>query len=786
MEHNKNILSKSNNSNRYLHSSPNTSYFLINSRLKRNQQINYPNVISNYSQIHSYNYKMHPILSQSKTKNISHRDFHTNVHIKESKHKSYRNKFNNSYFHKKEAFQNKFKTINKVENDLDMLKIQMSCDLITYKINQIKNRVQNLHESSIRDDKHILSAKTKPLPNRKYSNLNNKNNTFTDNYSEYNYSIKKFQNLNDLSISNIKIKPGENPINNYRQINNYKIPSLNISQNKKYVSNKNALKFILLNSSKNNQNIKSQNSLPLNNNDSYFNLNNSNLLKEKKNNNYYNNKNLEDLNKRIMQSYQNKKKILFTEPKQTRKILKFNSFNEKKIKIGDMKRNDKKKYQENSFSNNPIEYGSFDQYFFNNNIYEKNNFKSNNYNNRVLYNPKYNSINLGKNINKNKIEQINKINKIINKNNIPAKNKKNFNIVQNKIPFQIKENIDNNIKLNYKQIHKKNELKYLNLKPIQNSNRNNSNNNQFEINKGINNFNYYVNKEGNIVQNNFINNNFNLKNNVNDHIKNIPKAIPIINKVEETKNRIIRPKSEKNNNTDYINIKHEDNYLTKNNALYYKNLNNNNIKNNFNFSTEINYFSLNNNKRSNTFNKNKVDNNINKNYEKRKEEKFSLHNNYSKDDIFRNSVKYNFNCKPGENNNGSDLKEENIFDLIIKEEKEDNLNQNDKNFLSNNINPKENERNFNFDIAKTEIINANRISKTKINKNKNQICNKNELKYKLCKNPNINIQKIIKYKEQKVKPRHKELCHKFTCNPQHFFTEKLNELMLKALNLKKK
>ena len=60
----------------------------------------------------------------------------------------------------------------------------------------------------------------------------------------------------------------------------------------------------------------------------------------------------------------------------------------------------------------------------------------------------------------------------------------------------------------------------------------------------------------------------------------------------------------------------------------------------------------------------------------------------------------------------------------------------------------------------------------------------NEDKNKINKNPNINIKNIIKYKEKKIMPKDKELCHKFTENPQHFFTIKLNELMLNALNIK--
>ena len=109
--------------------------------------------------------------------------------------------------------------------------------------------------------------------------------------------------------------------------------------------------------------------------------------------------------------------------------------------------------------------------------------------------------------NKDKNKQLQKINKMINKNNIAVIGENNFNILKNK--NKIKEIIDMNYKLNYNRINHKDEPHYMNLKQILKPNKISSINNKLEVNKGINNFNYYLNKEGNVVQNNFINNNFN-------------------------------------------------------------------------------------------------------------------------------------------------------------------------------------------------------------------------------------------------------------------------------------
>ena len=109
--------------------------------------------------------------------------------------------------------------------------------------------------------------------------------------------------------------------------------------------------------------------------------------------------------------------------------------------------------------------------------------------------------------------------------------------------------------------------------------------------------------------------------------------------------------------------------------------------------------------------------------------------------------------------------------------------KNNKKFLMNNSAKNNINKKFYFD--KNKIMNNKNLNNSiKINNPKKILNNVDEERI-IYKNPNVNIKNIIKYKEKKIRPKHKELCHKFTENPQHFFTIKLNELMLKALNIKK-
>ena len=92
--------------------------------------------------------------------------------------------------------------------------------------------------------------------------------------------------------------------------------------------------------------------------------------------------------------------------------------------------------------------------------------------------------------------------------------------------------------------------------------------------------------------------------------------------------------------------------------------------------------------------------------------------------------------------------------------------------ISNNIIKK----NLTFDkeeiVLDSEEDNSNKNKRVKIKRRKNILI--------------IPNRKRNKKDDKIVRARHKELCHKFTDNPQHFFTVKLNELMLKALNINNK
>ena len=112
--------------------------------------------------------------------------------------------------------------------------------------------------------------------------------------------------------------------------------------------------------------------------------------------------------------------------------------------------------------------------------------------------------------------------------------------------------------------------------------------------------------------------------------------------------------------------------------------------------------------------------------------------------------------------------------------------------INHNEELEEKENNFdiknNFDIIKRNItfekdeiildsIVEEEYSSNNINKSK-PIKGKNKFLLKPYQSSNKR-----KNNEKKIRIKHKDLCHKFTDNPQHFFTVKLNDLMLKALNI---
>ena len=801
MNHDRIFKTSTSNANEYYQSIPITKNYIMNPRLKKKQFKNNNPLYLNYSQPSNKN--KYSYLGNSYLKNISHRDFHKNVHIENYSHKPYSNNFKYDFLKEKRLFKNYYRSTI-LENDMDIMKIQMSCDLITHKINQIKNKVQDLHESSIQDDKYILNKNSKNKDkfnkignlseHRKIFELNKSNNSLTDYHHKYNYNNPSFQRIDDYSTRinntiNSYINYEQNNINRFRKIkiNCKTIPNLAINQNnKKYHSGKNSLKYILLNSS----NINKKTSIPINDKNTSYNINNmnnSNLLTDV---NYLNkiSNNFNLLNNKIIEAYSTKQKhpIIRNENNNKKNITNNQKLNVDKKSIINYKkalrRNNRNIMNDNLSSSNEIKFGSFDKYFINNNNYnyEKKSYKNNN--NRLLYNKSHN-LNNNRNLfyNKDKVEQIKNINKILNKNKIIRNNNLNnkekyHKLNKNKINYNINaEAIECN--------HNSNKILTNNNNIYKNYNKIKHKNIGSDISKGMN-YNYYVNKEGNIVQNNYINNNFgsqkNQKKNNNKQIKRYRNIILNYNKSNE-----VQSKTKINNtkDTNYkININNISNYSIQNYSL---NILNNSIKskkNDFKKESKMksNIEDLNNTENTNNNNK--------KNNERTKEE-INLRNNYSKDDILRNSERiYNINDNinrdiiSGKDNTNGEQKE-NIFDLILKENndeiKENSNNiKKEKKFIINNSDNNKINKSIYFD--KNKILNNN----LKLN-NLRDMKGINEDKSKIDKNPNINIKNIIKYKEKKIRPKDKELCHKFTGNPQHFFTIKLNELMLNALNIKK-
>ena len=81
------------------------------------------------------------------------------------------------------------------EQDLNMMKLQLRCDLIGQKINQIQNQVQNFRESSSKDDKKILKK------NRTYGNLNENKNLYRNkNNRKYEDNVYEQKNFFKIPI----------------------------------------------------------------------------------------------------------------------------------------------------------------------------------------------------------------------------------------------------------------------------------------------------------------------------------------------------------------------------------------------------------------------------------------------------------------------------------------------------------------------------------------------------------------------------------------------------------
>jgi hypothetical protein len=663
------------------------------------------------------------------------------------------------------------------------MKIKMSFDLITFKINQIKNKVQYLHESSIKDDKILLKKNKNNFNNAQQIqkinsyNFNNKNNynynvknkinnrTIVDDFNKCNgiYNNDSYMNMNmNMNLSS------ENRINNFRTSKNDKMQYLTLNQNKKYNPNKKVLKFISSNSS-NNQ----ITSISNNNNKANFNKQ-SNLSK----NDINKINNINRLKERIIQCYNKKNDKIMTESNDNQNNC-YNSLNEKEIK-----KNIPKKNIKNSVSINGIRYGSFDKYFIDNNNNKYNNQENtslNNNNNRNKFCYNNNTYNGKKeSFDQDKYKQIQEINKILNKNQNTNRLKKRKitdinlgeRINDNKTGFIINDN-----KSNLNLTVQNNKQKYLSLKQfikdeINNNDSASSRKNKNKNDESIKNYNYFLNKEGDVFQNNYINNNFSLKSSIKE--------------IDNNKNQIKKfkkPIQIKTKNRDNKNIKSSTNsQLSINNKKIIINRNNNNIDNNYRLKiNNIPKYRIKKNKPNNN------ENDIGKNMNFKKREKLKINEDYSKDDILRLSI---YNKEEDHINNIIKMKRNNnIFDILLKEEMKEQISPtNNKlkdnsllyNTITNSFSAKNKINNKNFF---TNIINTDTDTGTDNDLNKGIIKDFNSNDNKM---QSINEQKIIQFKEKKYIPRcNKELHVKVFNNPQQFHTIKLNDLVFKNYCIKK-
>ena len=241
----------------------------------------------------------------------------------------------------------------------------------------------------------------------------------------------------------------------------------------------------------------------------------------------------------------------------------------------------------------------------------------------------------------------------------------------------------------------------------------------------------------------------------------------------------------KNNNKESINFKininNVSNYSIKNNCVNINNDNNNN-KNNINKNEQTKNIN-----EKKAFNKSQI-------YEEKKEENFKINHDYSNDDILQNTDRIL----------SSNEKEKEKSDLLV------NL-SNDKIKITNENNKTKGiENNFllkfwESELSKDKSLDQNNYSIIKRHKKivlkRNKEMNDNEKNYnsinysndtkiyvddeisqkKNTINARYNNNKNILFKKKISKQNHRILCHKFTDNPQHFFTVKLTESMIKQI-----
>lgn len=686
-------------------------------------------------------------LNYSLSNNRSHIDYHNN-----NKKNRAINEYSNKTFNPKYRYINAPKNSN-IENDLNVMKLQMSCNLVTHKINQIKKRVQNLHDSSIKDNINLINNNNigiNPYKQRTTNYLNYINNDTKYNLKKNKRHVfmdfSKLRNKKYLKISSEMSKEINNTFNNidsdnyddtFRTIDN--LSKINIktdipSNGNLKLYHKNDLNYFLLNTQNIEKSVDSNNSKLKINSDMINKNNFSNI------NCIDNNKNINDIknsaiNNDIIKSNNYKKinKINKFDKNSSNIILidseKNNNISHKKIRL--TKKNDKnnEKLEDNINTNTknifqaiPPKFDSLDKYFIINNSLTENNKKNiiekNLYDNEY----KYNTLNINENINKDK-------------NKIQIYRKPKY-INDNKIKIEENTTINNN-----------------NNKLLLYSNLESSNEGNLFLNK------YYKDKDK-----------VNIKNNINGQ-NNLEKR----NELNITKERnIYEIRSDNNKPTSYLYLKNE------------------NIKNSNNYNKNNNEKKDNNSKNNNKVQHNIID--MNKNRENIKDNNFKINiNNISNYSIKNNCL--NINNSTNKNNSYIDIEESNKKEI---ENMKLNHNYSKDDLLLNsekvNLDYSENDESVEKE-NKSNLNTVNDIFKRKITFEKDEVILDPIIEENL-ENININknnkeknILKTInksKNKDKKIKIKHKELCHKFTSNPQHFFTVKLNEMMLKALNINNK
>jgi hypothetical protein len=130
------------------------------------------------------------------------------------------------------------------EPDLDMMKIELRCDLIGQKINQIQSQIENFHESTSREYKNILKK------NRTYGNIN-KNKNLYNKIENRGYIMHKFEK-NNCYKNLIPIRKENELRDGFRKRKNInKAKSHNIS----YIDKSSNIYHLMNDSNKNTNNI---------------------------------------------------------------------------------------------------------------------------------------------------------------------------------------------------------------------------------------------------------------------------------------------------------------------------------------------------------------------------------------------------------------------------------------------------------------------------------------------------------------------------------------------------